>query len=99
MIKDAIIENTAFHSPIGAASCIKPEAGFWKKRLVATVILTSLVDAFSILVIYLLVSFSPKKAILIGLDILMIISSLYGGECHLKLKHPFYPIIIKKSVP
>ncbi|MCB9027412.1 MAG: biopolymer transporter ExbD [Bdellovibrionaceae bacterium] len=64
MIKDTILESTALESPLKAASQIKPKTGGLKKNLVASVILTSLIDAFSILVIYLLVNFSNTGEIL-----------------------------------
>ena len=64
MIKDAILESTALESPLASASQIRPKAGSQKKSLVASVILTSLIDAFSILVIYLLVNFSNSGEIL-----------------------------------
>ncbi|MCB0357677.1 MAG: biopolymer transporter ExbD [Bdellovibrionales bacterium] len=64
MIKNGVIETTALESPLAAASQIKPKAGAIKKTLVASVILTSLIDAFSILVIYLLVNFSNSGEIL-----------------------------------
>lgn len=64
MIKNTILESTALESPLRAASQIKPKGGSQKKNLVASVILTSLIDAFSILVIYLLVNFSNTGEIL-----------------------------------
>ncbi len=51
-------------SPLLQASQIKKSGGRSHKKLVAAVILTSLVDAFSILVVYLLVSFSSSGEIL-----------------------------------
>lgn len=64
MLKDSIISQTAMDSPLGANSIIAPSAGGKKKQLMATVLLTSLVDAFSILVIYLLVVSSNTGEIL-----------------------------------
>ncbi len=64
MIKDGIIGQTALASPLANASCIRPKSSTKKKKLVAAVILTSLIDAFSILVIYLLVNFSNSGEIL-----------------------------------
>ncbi|MCB0392709.1 MAG: biopolymer transporter ExbD [Bdellovibrionales bacterium] len=64
MIKDTILESTALESPLASASQLKPKSGALKKTLVASVILTSLIDAFSILVIYLLVNFSNSGEIL-----------------------------------
>lgn len=48
----------AFHSPLKSTSVIKPNSQRVGKTLVAALILTSLVDAFSILVIYLLMNTS-----------------------------------------
>lgn len=64
MISDTILESTALSSPLASASNLKPKAGGREKNLVASVILTSLIDAFSILVIYLLVNFSNSGEIL-----------------------------------
>lgn len=55
------LKNQAFHSPIQSTSVIKPASNKSNKALVATVILTSLVDAFSILVIYLLINTSAAN--------------------------------------
>lgn len=64
-MQDSILKTTAQDSAIGGASIIAPKGSKLKKNLVAGVILTSLVDAFSILVIYLLLSFSSSGEILI----------------------------------
>lgn len=64
MIDSGVLKETAIDSPLGAASTLKPKGGKRAKNLVATVILTSLVDAFSILVIYLLVSSSNSGEVL-----------------------------------
>lgn len=64
MIKDSIIKNTSMQSPLAGGSVIDPSQGQSKKRLMATVLLTSLVDAFSILVIYLLVTSSNSGELL-----------------------------------
>ena len=64
MLNDSLIKTTAQHSPLSSVSHLNPEQGAGKKELVAAVILTSLVDAFSILVIYLLVNFSNSGEIL-----------------------------------
>lgn len=50
------LENESFYSPLEKESVIRPRQGVGQKTLVASLILTSLVDAFSILVIYLLMS-------------------------------------------
>jgi len=64
MIKYGVLKNTAVESPLQSVSAIKPKSNSRKKKLVAAVILTSLIDAFSILVIYLLVNFSNSGEIL-----------------------------------
>ncbi len=64
MIKNGVLEQTALESPLAATSQINPKSNSKKKALVAVVILTSLIDAFSILVIYLLVNFSNSGEIL-----------------------------------
>lgn len=58
MINNSIIGETSEAGPIANSSSLRPENGGAKKKVIAKVMLTSLVDAFSILVIYLLVSFS-----------------------------------------
>ncbi len=52
------LSTQAFQSPLRATSVIKPQGNRSNKTLVAALILTSLVDAFSILVIYLLMNTS-----------------------------------------
>lgn len=52
------LNTQAFQSPLEATSVIKPKGARGHKTLVAALILTSLVDAFSILVIYLLMNTS-----------------------------------------
>ncbi|MCC7404669.1 MAG: biopolymer transporter ExbD [Bdellovibrionales bacterium] len=64
MIGRSIIKETALCSPIGASSTLSPKGGMVKRHLAAGVTLTSLVDAFSILVIYLLVSFAESGEVL-----------------------------------
>ncbi len=48
--------SSELSSPLATQKQVRPEGGRVKRVLVTTLILTSLVDAFSILVIYLLVS-------------------------------------------
>ena len=64
MINDSILKNTTLVSPILASSTLRPQGGGKSRKLMAGVILTSLVDAFSILVIYLLMNFSTTGEIL-----------------------------------
>lgn len=66
MIIESVLKNTSLHSPLRQASYLRPEGGFAaEKSLDAPLMLTSLVDAFSILVIYLLMQFSASGEILI----------------------------------
>jgi biopolymer transport protein ExbD len=60
----SVIQQTAMSSPIEAASHISPNEGKNRKSLVAGLMITSLVDAFSILVIFLLASFSKSGEVL-----------------------------------
>lgn len=64
MALKSIVKSSSRYSPLAAATCLKQDQVNNKKSLEATVILTSLVDAFSILVIYLLVSLSHSGEIL-----------------------------------
>lgn len=50
------LQHSSFYTPLSTTSVIKPKGRLVEKTLVAGLILTSLVDAFSILVIYLLVN-------------------------------------------
>lgn len=66
MLGDSILKNTSLHSPLKQSSYLHPEGGFSAEKSVdAPLMLTSLVDAFSILVIYLLMHFSASGEILI----------------------------------
>ena len=58
------MKESSITSPIKDASKIDRSKKKVRKNITATVVLTSLVDAFSILVIYLLVSFSNSGEIL-----------------------------------
>ena len=64
MIKDGILHETSMQSPLAESSVIDPRHRGGKSKLAAAIILTSLIDAFSILVIYLLVNFSNSGEIL-----------------------------------
>ncbi|MBL7555466.1 MAG: biopolymer transporter ExbD [Bdellovibrionaceae bacterium] len=64
MIKQNVIANTALNSPIANASFLNPQGKKWKKSLAADLLLTALIDAFSILVIFLLMNFSSNGEIL-----------------------------------
>ncbi|MBL7543641.1 MAG: biopolymer transporter ExbD [Bdellovibrionaceae bacterium] len=59
-----MIANTALSSPIASASFLNPQGKKWRKTLAADLLLTALIDAFSILVIFLLMNFSSNGEIL-----------------------------------
>jgi biopolymer transport protein ExbD len=62
MLGSSILQTQFNKGPIGGQSLLKPQGGRRKKSLMFTLTLTSLIDAFSILVIYLLVNFSSPTA-------------------------------------
>jgi biopolymer transport protein ExbD len=64
MLSTSIVKQTAFHSVIGESSIIAPESERKHRNIVADLLLTALIDAFSILVIFLLMSFSSTGEIL-----------------------------------
>lgn len=63
------VNNPMVASAIGGTSTLKPTIDSWKKVAAASLMLTSLVDAFSILVVYLLLNFSAEEIITIDSDI------------------------------
>lgn len=63
-MSQSILEQTSFSSSIDGTSTLNPKGGRKNKNLVQGVMLTSLVDAFSILVVYLLMSYSSSGEIL-----------------------------------
>lgn len=70
LANQSILAQTALQSVVGAQSQIHPKLGHGKRPLVTgELMLTALIDAFSILVIFLLMSFSSTGEILyIGKD-------------------------------
>ena len=64
MLNASIVKQTAFHSVIGESSVLAPESERRQRNIVADLLLTALIDAFSILVIFLLMSFSSTGEIL-----------------------------------
>jgi biopolymer transport protein ExbD len=64
MLNQGVIKTTAFHSIIGESSVLAPKSERQKRSVVADLLLTALIDAFSILVIFLLMSFSSSGEIL-----------------------------------
>ena len=60
----SIIQQTAMQSQLSANSVLGPKQSRWKRVLAADLLLTALIDAFSILVIFLLMSFSSTGEII-----------------------------------
>lgn len=70
MLARSILSHTAITTELGAQSVLNPKIQKWKRSLFADLLLTALIDAFSILVIFLLMSFSSTGEILfMGKDI------------------------------
>tara|TARA_B100000749_G_scaffold280875_1_gene279581 strand:+ start:30099 stop:30587 length:489 start_codon:yes stop_codon:yes gene_type:complete len=71
MINDRPMSETTLSSPLLEASVVNPQAAKSKARPEATVLLTSLIDAFSILVIYLLINFSSGETLdsVVGMEL------------------------------
>lgn len=61
----SVLHETALQTTIGSQSLLNPKHGKWKRNIVADLLLTALIDAFSILVIFLLMSFSSAGDILL----------------------------------
>lgn len=55
----SILQNQSIHSPLMSASQLRPQKVGRKKSIAMTLVLTSLVDAFCMLVIYLMFNISP----------------------------------------
>lgn len=60
----SILTQTALGTQLGVQSILNPKAYRWKRNLFADLLLTALIDAFSILVIFLLMNFSSTGEIL-----------------------------------
>ena len=63
-MKHSVIKSTQVRSPLIGLSQVRPKNTASKKSLMANIILTSLVDAFSILVIYLIINTSTSSEII-----------------------------------
>jgi biopolymer transport protein ExbD len=59
-----ILHTTSIQSVLATESYLKPRHGKWKRHLALDLLLTALIDAFSILVIFLLMSFSSTGDVL-----------------------------------
>lgn len=64
MLTQSILTQTAMSGAVSSASLLRPKGQKWKRELAADLLLTALIDAFSILVIFLLMSFSSSGDIL-----------------------------------
>jgi biopolymer transport protein ExbD len=62
--QQSVLHHTSLQSALAAESALKPQQGKFKRILAADLLLTALIDAFSILVIFLLMSFSSTGEIL-----------------------------------
>lgn len=63
-LQQGILAQMSMQSELAACSGISPKGKRWKKSLAADLLLTALIDAFSILVIFLLMSFSSSGDLL-----------------------------------
>jgi biopolymer transport protein ExbD len=66
MLENAsIIRQTALGSMLGSTSKLRPQRGAagWRRTMVASLMLTSLVDAFSILVIFLIMNHAANNEV------------------------------------
>ncbi len=64
MLNTGVLHTSACESIIGSLSVINPESERHSRNIVADLLLTALIDAFSILVIFLLMSFSSTGEVL-----------------------------------
>jgi len=67
VVNQGVIKNSAIGSVIGESSVLAPRSERHKREVHAELLLTALIDAFSILVIFLLMSFSSSgDVVLVG---------------------------------
>lgn len=64
MVNKGILHNSAIQSTLGESSILAPKSEGKQRSIVADLLLTALIDAFSILVIFLLMSFSSTGEII-----------------------------------
>lgn len=64
MLAQSVLSQSALESEIGSQSVLNPKSEKRKRNLYADLLLTALIDAFSILVIFLLMNFSSTGEIL-----------------------------------
>ncbi len=65
MLNHSVVKETTFHSVIGSQSYVVPTDEKHKRNITADLLLTALIDAFSILVIFLLMNFSSNGDLLL----------------------------------
>ena len=65
VVNQSVVRNTAIGSVIGESSILAPRSERHTREVHAELLLTALIDAFSILVIFLLMSFSSSGEIII----------------------------------
>lgn len=58
----SFLKNKVLYSPLASQSALRPQKGRGKKNTMATLLLTSLVDAFSILVIFLMMTSAAEQS-------------------------------------
>lgn len=71
MLRNSPLANQNFQSPLQNQSALKSSRARMKKTLMFSLSLTSLIDAFSILVIYLLMSFGTGEEVQLGKDVVL----------------------------
>jgi biopolymer transport protein ExbD len=64
LTNQSYLKDTAMQSPLANGSVLNPQGGGHKRTMGADLLLTALIDAFSILVIFLLMSFSSTGDLL-----------------------------------
>ena len=64
MLSQSVLSESALHSMIGESSILAPQSERSKRNVIADLLLTALIDAFSILVIFLLMNFSANGEII-----------------------------------
>jgi biopolymer transport protein ExbD len=70
MLERSILKSQAFGGPLVGQSTLKPKGNQGKRSLMFVLTLTSLIDAFTIIVIYLLVNFgNPSQELKMGLQL------------------------------
>jgi biopolymer transport protein ExbD len=70
MLEKTLLQSNVFMGPLRGQSTLRPKGNSFKRSLLFTLTLTSLIDAFVIIVIYLLVNFgNPNQNLKVNGDI------------------------------